>query len=216
MALPGSRTARGAGVAGVAVDLYRTKPWILARLDGVVAALDRAGVSPDAVTLAAIPLALAGGGLLLLSPTLPLVLFAIPLVAAARLVLNLLDGALARRTRRIHPRGELYNELADRVADIALLAPVAFLPGAQRETVLLGVVGALFASYAGVAAKAAGAARLYRGVLSKPGRMALLAVFAIAVLVAGDGAWIAFGPILLAGTVLTAIERIAAGIRALP
>ena len=216
MALPGSRTARGAGVAGVAVDLYRTKPWILARLDGVVAALDRAGVSPDAVTLAAVPLALAGGGLLLLSPTLPLVLFAIPLVAAARLVLNLLDGALARRTRRIHPRGELYNELADRVADIALLAPVAFLPGAQRETVLLGVVGALFASYAGVAAKAAGAARLYRGVLSKPGRMALLAVFAIAVLVAGDGAWIAFGPILLAGTVLTAIERIAAGIRALP
>lgn len=216
MALPGSRTARGAGVAGVAVDLYRTKPWILARLDGVVAALDRAGVSPDAVTLAAVPLALAGGGLLLLSPTLPLVLLAIPLVAAARLVLNLLDGALARRTRRIHPRGELYNELADRVADIALLAPVAFLPGAQRETVLLGVVGALFASYAGVAAKAAGAARLYRGVLSKPGRMALLAVFAIAVLVAGDGAWIAFGPILLAGTVLTAIERIAAGIRALP
>ena len=198
------------------MDLYRTKPWILARLDGVVAALDRAGVSPDAVTLAAIPLALAGGGLLLLSPTLPLVLLAIPLVAAARLVLNLLDGALARRTRRIHPRGELYNELADRVADIALLAPVAFLPGAQRETVLLGVVGALFASYAGVAAKAAGAARLYRGVLSKPGRMALLAVFAIAVLVAGDGAWIAFGPILLAGTVLTAIERIAAGIRALP
>jgi phosphatidylglycerophosphate synthase len=198
------------------VDLYRTKPWILARLDGVVAALDRAGVSPDAVTLAAIPLALAGGGLLLLSPTLPLVLLAIPLVAAARLVLNLLDGALARRTRRIHPRGELYNELADRVADIALLAPVAFLPGAQRETVLLGVVGALFASYAGVAAKAAGAARLYRGVLSKPGRMALLAVFAIAVLVAGDGAWIAFGPILLAGTVLTAIERVATGIRALP
>lgn len=198
------------------MDLYRTKPWILARLEGVVAGLERAGVSPDAVTLSAIPLAAVGTALLLVSPAVPGVLLAIPFVAVARLVLNLLDGSLARRTGRIHPRGELYNELADRIADILLLAPVAFLPGAQRETVLLGVVVAGFASYAGLAPKAAGAERVYRGILSKPGRMALLAVSSLAVVLVGDAAWSPFGPILLAGAALTAIERIAVGVRRLP
>ena len=198
------------------MDLYRTKPWILARLEGVVAGLERSGVSPDAVTLSAIPLAVVGAALLLVSPTVPGVLLAIPLVALARLVLNLLDGSLARRTGRMHPRGELYNELADRVSDILLLAPVAFLPGAQRETVLLGVVVAGFASYAGLASKAAGAERVYRGILSKPGRMALLAVSSLAVVLVGEAAWGPFGPILLAGAALTAIERIAVGVRRLP
>lgn len=198
------------------MDLYRTKPWILARLAGVVGGLERAGVSPDALTLATVPLSLAGGVLLLLSPTVPAVLLAIPVVVVLRLVLNLLDGSLARSTGQIHPRGELYNELADRLADILLLAPVAFLPGAHRDIVLLGVIGAVFASYAGLAPKAAGAERLYRGILSKPGRMALLAVSAPAVFVVGDAAWMPFGPILLVGTALTAAERIVAGIRRLP
>ena len=151
--------------------------------------------------------------MLLLSPTAPVVLLGIPLLAALRLVLNLLDGALARRTGRMHPRGELYNELGDRLADIAFLAPVAFLPGAERTTVLLGVTGAVFASFAGVVPRAAGGDRIYRGILSKPGRMVLLAVFAVVVFVVGPAAWGPFGPLLLAGTILTAIERIVVGIR---
>jgi phosphatidylglycerophosphate synthase len=198
------------------VDLYRTKPALLRRLEPFLGRLEHAGVSPDALTLGAVPVGIAGGICLLLSPTVPLLLLLVPLAAAARLVLNLLDGALARRTGRIHPRGELYNELGDRLADIALLGPVAFLPGAQPETVLLGVTGAVFASFAGLAPRAAGAERLYRGILSKPGRMALLSVFAIAVLVLGPDAWWPFGPFLLVGTVLTALERIVVAVRRLP
>jgi CDP-diacylglycerol--glycerol-3-phosphate 3-phosphatidyltransferase len=178
--------------------------------------LSRGGVSPDALTVAAIPVGLAGAACLLLSPTLPGLLLAIPLLAALRLVLNLLDGAVARRTGRIHPRGELLNELGDRLTDIAFLAPVAFLPGAHQGIVLLGVVGAIFASVAGLAPRAAGGERIYRGVLSKPGRMALLGVNAIAVLLVGPDAWVAFGPVLLVGTALTAIERIVVGFRRLP
>lgn len=197
------------------MDLYRSKSAIVRGLEPIVDRLARAGISPDAVTLAAVPVGVVAGACLLLSPTLPPLLLAIPLLAVLRLVLNLLDGALARRTGRIHPRGELYNELGDRLADIAFLAPVAFLPGANQAVVLLGVVGALFASFAGLAPRAAGSDRLYRGILSKPGRMALLSVFAVAVLIAGAGAWGAFGPLLLAGTVLTGVERVVVGVRRL-
>ncbi len=197
------------------MDLYRSKSAIARGLEPIVERLARSGISPDAVTLAAIPVGLVAGALLLLSPMAPVALLGIPVLAAVRLILNLLDGALARRTGRMHPRGELYNELGDRLADIAFLAPVAFLPGAERTTVLLGVAGAVFASFVGVAARAAGGERIYRGILSKPGRMVLLAAFAVAVFVLGPEAWGPFGPLLLVGTILTAAERIVVGIRRL-
>jgi phosphatidylglycerophosphate synthase len=197
------------------VDLYRSKGVIARGLEPAVAWLARRGVSPDAVTLAAIPVGVVAGALLLLSPGIPAVLLAVPFLAAMRLVLNLLDGALARHTGRMHALGELYNELGDRLADIAFLAPVAFLPGADRTTVLLGVAGALFASFAGIVPRAAGGERIYRGILSKPGRMILLSVFALAAFVLGPEAWGPFGPLLLVGTILTAVERIVVGVRRL-
>jgi phosphatidylglycerophosphate synthase len=140
----------------------------------------------------------------------------VPLAAGARILLNLLDGALARRTGRVHPRGELYNELGDRVADVLMLAPVALVPGALPAAVWAGLVLALLASFTAVATKAAGGVRSYRGILSKPGRMALLSVFAIAALVAGPAAWGPFGPLLAAGGALTLAERIWIGVRTLP
>jgi phosphatidylglycerophosphate synthase len=197
------------------VDLYRSKARIVGGLEPVVERLARRGISPDAVTLAAIPVGLVAGACLLLSPTVPALLFAVPLLAALRLVLNLVDGALARRTGRMHARGEFYNEVGDRVADLAFLVPVAFVPGADRTTVLLGAAAAVLASYAGLATRAAGGERVYRGILSKPGRMALLGAFAVAAFVVGPSAWGPFGPVLLTGALLTLLERVVVGVRRL-
>jgi CDP-diacylglycerol---glycerol-3-phosphate 3-phosphatidyltransferase len=167
------------------------------------------------LTLAAVPVAVVGGGCLLVSPTTPGALLAVPILVAVRLLLNLLDGALARATGRSHPRGEFYNELGDRLADVAFIVPVAFLPGAHLPTVLLGTLGAVLASFAGLAVRATGGRRSYRGILSKPGRMVLLAVFAVAAFVLGPDAWWAFGPLLVIGTAMTLIERIAVAVREL-
>src|ERR1700693_4173210 len=156
------------------MDLYATKVAVSARLVPLVVRLARAGVTPDQVTLAAVPVAVAGGACLLLSPDVAWLLLLVPVLVALRIVLNLIDGSMARRTGRIHPRGELFNELGDRLADVAFLAPVAFLPGAMSQIVLLGVLVGVMASYMGITAKAAGGERIYRGILSKPGRMALL------------------------------------------
>jgi hypothetical protein len=46
--------------------------------------------------------------------------------------------------------------------------------------------------------------------------MALLAAFALAALILGPAAWGPFGPLLLAGTTLTVIERTVVAIRSLP
>lgn len=200
------------------MDLYATKGALNARLVPLVDRLAKAGVTPDEVTLAAVPVAVIGGGCLLLSPSVPTLLLAIPVLVVVRLVLNLIDGTMARRTGRIHPRGELYNELGDRLADVGFLAPVAFLPGASPHIVLLGVLMGVMASYVGITARAAGGERIYRGILSKPGRMTLLVVCSLWAFIAGPAdtmAWAIFGPVLLIGTALTLIERIVLAIRRL-
>ena len=198
------------------MDLYRSKARVVGGLGPVVGWLAARGVSPDAVTLAAVPVAVVGGACLLLSTSQPALLLLVPFLAAARLVLNLLDGALARTTGRTHPRGELYNEVGDRLADLALLVPVAFLPGTDATLVLLGALGAVLASFVGVTVRAAGGERTYRGILSKPGRMVLLSIVAVAAFIHGPAAWGWFGPILLIGTALTVGERFVVGIRRLP
>jgi CDP-diacylglycerol--glycerol-3-phosphate 3-phosphatidyltransferase len=197
------------------VDLYAGKSGIVAKLDPIIGALAARGVAPDAITIAAVPVAALGGAALLVSPSAPMALLLVPFLAAARLILNLLDGALARRSGRSHPRGELLNELCDRLADIAFLAPVAVLPGANPVIVLLGVIGALLASYVGITTRAAGGERIYRGVLSKPGRMVLLSVAAVAAFVVGPVAWTWFGLLLLLGAGLTLVERLVVAFRQL-
>lgn len=198
------------------MDLYAGKSAMLGRLAPLVDGLIRAGISADALTLAALPVAALAAVCLLASPSLPALLLGVPVLAGARILLNLLDGAVARRSGRIHPRGELLNELGDRLADIGFLAPVAVLPGASPVVVLLGVIVGLLASYVGITARAAGGERIYRGVLSKPGRMVLLSVAAVACLPLGETAWTAFGPLLLLGTSLTLVERLAIAVRRLP
>lgn len=197
------------------MNLYASKRGLVARLEPIVVALARRNVAPDNVTLAALPVALLGGLALLGSPAEGALLVLVPPLAGLRLVLNLLDGALARRSGRSHARGELLNELCDRLADVAFLAPVAVLPGASPVIILLGVITALLASYVGITARAAGGERIYRGILSKPGRMILLSVAAVGALAVGPVAWTVFGPALLLGAGLTLAERVALAFRQL-
>jgi hypothetical protein len=46
--------------------------------------------------------------------------------------------------------------------------------------------------------------------------MVLVAVFAVAALLAGPGAWAWFGPLLAIGAGLTLVERVVLAVRALP
>jgi phosphatidylglycerophosphate synthase len=197
------------------MDLYAVKPLLIRRLEPLLGWLERHRVSPDVLTLAAIPIGASAGVAILLSPSQPLWLVLIPIAIVLRLVANLLDGALARRTGQVHARGAFYNELGDRASDVLMLGPVAMVPGAIAPAVWLGVVLALLASFTSVATQAAGGTRTYRGILSKPGRMALLAGFSVAVLVLGPAAWGPFGPLLAIGTALTLMERAIVAVREL-
>lgn len=191
----------------MSINLYRLKPAFLRALEPLVESCVRRRITPDTLTLLAVPVALLGAAAIAASPAIPALLLLVPVAAAVRLVLNLLDGAVARRTAASHPRGELYNEVGDRVGDVLLLGAPALLPGVEGRAVLLGVLLAVVASYVGIATRAAGGQRLYHGILAKPGRMVLVAVAAPLSLATGPVAWNAYAVVLVVGAGLTLAAR---------
>jgi phosphatidylglycerophosphate synthase len=194
----------------MSLNLYRLKPASLALIEPLISLCVRRRISPDLITAAALPFALVGGAAIVASHTLPALLWIVPVAATARLICNLIDGAVARRLEISHPRGELLNELVDRLADLVLLGAPLIVPGLPLSAplVLAGLFGALLASYVGITAKAAGGRRLYHGILSKPGRMTLIAVIAPLSMIIGPDVWVAYGPLLAGGTLLTLLARL--------
>ena len=189
--------------------LYRIKPAAQRLVDPLVDGCVARGISADALTLAAMPVAALGGLCLALSEALPVALLAVPLLAAARLVLNLIDGQVARRSGTEHPWGEVLNELGDRVADALFIGGLAFVAAVGPLLALSAVIAALLASYAGIVARATGAPRSYGGVMSKPGRMIVLAVAAPLAFALGAG-WplVAGAWIILLGSLITLAQRL--------
>jgi len=191
------------------VGLYGLKPASQRLVRPIEDVLVARGVSPDAITGVAVVTAAAGGACLALAGQAQVLLLVVPVLAAVRLVLNILDGTVARRTGRSRPVGELWNELGDRAADVLFIGGLAFNPSVEPRLALGAVIAALLASYAGITARAAGGRRQYGGIMSKPGRMIVLAIAAPVAYVAGDGRVLAGAAgLILIGSLVTLVQRI--------
>ena len=196
--------------------LYRLKPASQRLVTPIAHWLVRRRVSADVLTLAAMPVGALGGTVLALGSRAPLLLLLVPVLAALRLVLNLLDGMVARETATAHPLGELWNELADRVADVLFIGGMALHPDVEPLLAVGAALTAVLASYAGIAARAAGGRRQYGGIMSKPGRMGTLAVAAPLCAATGDAHWLVIAAwVILIGAGITLVQRVAAAAREL-
>ena len=196
--------------------LYRLKPASQHLVEPLADALAGRGISPDAISAMAVVVAVVGGACLAGSTTLPPLLLLVPCLAAARLILNLLDGMVARKTGTARPIGEVWNELGDRLGDVVFIGCLGFVPAVGPALALSAAMAAVLASYAGLAARAAGGRRLYGGVLSKPGRMIVLAVAAPLAFLTGDPRVLALGAaVLLVGGIVTLLQRLRTAMREL-
>jgi phosphatidylglycerophosphate synthase len=107
--------------------------------------------------------------------------------------------------------GEVWNELADRVADVVMIGALAFVAAVGPLLAGAATVAALLASYVGITSRAVGAPRQYGGVMSKPGRMIVLATAAPLALLLADGRPLMLGALVIAGGALvTSVQRLVA------
>lgn len=191
------------------MSLYAIKPWFVRRLRRVEDLLVARRVSPNALTLAAVIVSVATGGVIAAGGLLhrPMVWLVVPPLVLVRLALNALDGSIARRTRRARPFGTALNEIGDRVSDAAMLGAMGFV--ANPALAVGSLASSYLASSTGVLALALTGARDSGGPMGKADRAALLATgAAIGALI---GSTLPFTVVLwtiLVGGLVTTVARL--------
>ena len=200
----------------------RSSAWAKA----AAAMLATRGVSANAISLASVGFALLGAASLLAAPGVgwSLYLFAAAMVPL-RLLANLLDGMVAVEHARATPTGPLYNEVPDRIADVALIAAAgtaaalaasdqaAFVARYGAAMGWLGAVGALLTAYVRELGRGLGAPADFCGPFAKQQRMWVLGAGALAAALAAQ--WDRDAEVLFAavgliafGALLTAARRL--------
>jgi phosphatidylglycerophosphate synthase len=137
------------------------------------------GIHPDAISYASL-FASAGAGLcLLFASRWPVLLLIAPPLMWLRLYFNMLDGMVALESGKASPRGEVVNELPDRVSDILIFAAVAHCGLANLAIAYWAALMAIMTAYVGTLSQAVTGKRRFEGVMSKQWRMVVLSAGAI-------------------------------------
>lgn len=142
----------------------------------------RARISPDAISYLSIVAAVAAALCFWKSNTWPVLLIIAPLLCYLRLWFNMLDGMVAMASNRASSRGEIVNDLPDRISDVVIFAGVAHSGWVNPFIGYWAAIFAVLTAYVGLFGQALGVQREFSGVMSKPWRMVALHV----------GAWLTF------------------------
>ncbi len=160
------------------MTLDRLRPYVSGVLDPFVMGFDRAGLTPNGVSVLAFGMAVAAAVAFYLGGVEDRIWY---VVASVLVFLNgwldVVDGALAREQGVASPGGDLLDHVLDRYADIVVVVGLA----AGLGDFLLGiaaVTGVLMTSYLGTQAQAVGLDRVYGGLVGRADRLAIIGVVA--------------------------------------
>ena len=131
-------------------------------------------VHPDIISLASIVASALAATCFFLSWRWPMLLIVAPLLCYVRLWLNMLDGMVALASGKASPRGEILNDLPDRVSDVLIFAGLAHSGLCQPLLGYWAAIGALLTAYVGTLGQAVAGHREFGGMMSKPFRMVML------------------------------------------
>ena len=141
----------------------------------------RNGIHPDAISYLSI-VASAGAAICFWkSGEIRWLLIIAPLFSYLRLWFNMLDGMVAVAAGKASRRGEILNDLPDRVSDVIIFVGVAHSGLMNPIFGYWAAIAAVLTAYVGLFGQALGVQRQFGGIMSKPWRMVALHI----------GAWLA-------------------------
>jgi phosphatidylglycerophosphate synthase len=150
---------------------------------GMVRLCVRCGIHPDAISYLSIVAAGLAAACFWQSGGHAWLLLVAPLFCYLRLWFNMLDGMVALASGKASWRGEILNDLPDRVSDVLIFAGVAHSGWCAVTSGYWAAILALITAYVGMFGQAVGVQREFSGIMSKPWRMVTLHL----------GAWMALG-----------------------
>ncbi|MEQ4925131.1 CDP-alcohol phosphatidyltransferase family protein [Proteus hauseri] len=151
------------------MTIYDLKPKFQTLLRPYVIKLFQKGISANQVTLFALFLSVATGGLLLLYPA-PRLFLLLPFILFFRMALNAIDGMLAREHNQKSALGAILNEASDVISDIALYLPFVLIFPQAFWWIILALFLMIMTEFIGVLAQTIYATRRYDGPMGKSDR----------------------------------------------
>jgi len=152
------------------ITIYQIKPAFQNLLRPISNRLWRIGVTPNQVTVVAILLSFLSGMLIALFPTAKFPLLWLPFALLLRMILNAIDGMLAREHNQQSALGTFLNELGDGLSDVFIFLPFSLIPGISAVLIISIVILSLLSEMAGIVAIQVGKQRRYDGPMGKSDR----------------------------------------------
>jgi CDP-diacylglycerol--glycerol-3-phosphate 3-phosphatidyltransferase len=196
------------------LSIYALKPKFQALLRPLTAALARAGVTANAVTLAAAVVSVALGLFVAARAPERWPFLLIPLWMFLRMAFNAIDGMLAREFAQKSRLGAYLNELTDVISDSALYLPFALVAPFSPLWTGLVIVLAVISEFAGVLGPMAGATRRYDGPMGKSDRAFVFGALGLWIGVSATlPDWAAYVmPLLAVALAATIVNRVRRGL----
>jgi phosphatidylglycerophosphate synthase len=144
--------------------------------NGAVKFCQKFDISPDAVSYASVVSAALATTCFWWSTTWPVLLLGAVFFCFARLWMNMLDGMVALATGKASLRGEILNDVPDRISDVIIFVGAAHSGWCHIIGGYWVAIFALLVAYVGTFGQAVGVQREFSGVMAKPWRMVALAV----------------------------------------
>ena len=182
------------------------------------------GITPNQISLFGLAAGVGSGLALWLTPVIPGLMRPL-LIASALMVLlrglsNMFDGMVAVEHKRTSPTGLLYNEVPDRISDVALMVGAGYAVGGHPAAGWAAACVALIVTYIRAAGTIAGAHTDFGGPMAKQQRMFSIAGVSLFLGVTPAAWHPGFGPdgnwgllalmlwIIVVGGIVTAVLRL--------
>lgn len=152
------------------ISVYKIKPKFQKLIKPLLDRLYKMGITANQITVAAILLSLLVGVSLWLTDYWHFGYMMVPIGLLLRMVLNALDGMMARTYNMQSKKGEILNELGDVLSDMLIYIPLIQLHGVYPELISLFVGLSVINEFAGIMGKVIAGDRRYDGPMGKSDR----------------------------------------------
>ena len=161
------------------ISVYKLKPKFQKLLQPLLLLLKRIGVSPNHITVFTIIFSIIIGYILFLGIQDRFWFLIVGVGLLLRMMLNALDGMMAKQFNLQSKLGEILNEIGDVISDIAIYFPFIYFESIKSEYVIIFIFLSIINEFCGVLAKLISGTRRYDGPMGKSDRAFLVGVICI-------------------------------------
>ena len=161
------------------ISTYKIKPAFQKLLMPLLRLLRKCGFTPNLLTILAIVLSLCLGYVFSEANTNDSYYLYVALGLLFRMMLNALDGMMARIYNLQSTTGEILNEVGDIVSDVAIFYPLLLIEELDFGLAFGFIILSIINEFSGVLAKSISGERRYDGPMGKSDRASLIGILCL-------------------------------------